>query len=206
MPDMAERWRKQTEDWLLESARVKERLSHETAARLVEVATTMADCLRSGGKVLLCGNGGSAADCQHIAGELVGRLGPGRERDPLPAIALTTDTSILTSLGNDFGFDQVFARQVEALGVDGDALILISTSGTSRNVVLAAQVAREKGIKTIGFLGGTGGALRHLVDLPLLVPSDSIARIQESHITMGHILCELVEQMLFVPAESKGGR
>lgn len=206
MPDMTERWRKQIEGWLLESARVKERLSHESAGRLLEAATAMADCLRSGGKILLCGNGGSAADCQHIAGELIGRLGPGRDRSPLPAVALTTDTSILTSLGNDYGFEQVFARQVEALGATNDLLILISTSGTSRNVVLAAQKARDMGIKTIGFLGATGGTLGHLVDLPLLVPSDSIARIQEGHITMGHILCELVEQMLFVPVEAKGGR
>ncbi len=206
MPEMVEAWHQQIQAWLLESAQVKERLSRESAGPLLEAAEVLAECLRSGGKVLLCGNGGSAADSQHIAGELVGRLGPGRDRRPMPAIALTTDTSILTALGNDYGFENVFARQVEALGGDHDVLIVISTSGTSQNVVLATQKARQKGIKTIGFLGGRGGILKDLVDVPLLVPSDSVARIQEGHITIGHILCELVEQMLFVPVAAKGGR
>lgn len=206
MSDTTEQWRKLTEGWLLESARVKQHLSRESTGLLVEAATAMAGGLRSGGKILLCGNGGSAADSQHIAGELIGRLGPGRDRNPLPAVALTTDTSILTALGNDYGFEHVFARQVEALGAEHDVLILISTSGTSMNVVMAAQEARKKGMKTIGFLGGTGGTLIDLVDVPLVVPSDSVARIQEGHITMGHILCELVEHMLFVPVEPKGGR
>jgi D-sedoheptulose 7-phosphate isomerase len=201
---MTERWRKQAEGWLLESARVKERLSYEGVGRLLEAASAMAHCLRSGGKILLCGNGGSAADCQHIAGELIGRLGPGRDRSPLPAVALTTDTSILTAIGNDYGFEHVFARQVEALGTEHDVVLLISTSGTSSNVVMAAQAARKKGMRTIGFLGGTGGTLVDLVDVPLVVPSDNIARVQEGHITIGHILCELVEQMLFVPAEPRG--
>jgi len=129
MPDMTERWRKQAEGWLLESARVKERLSRESAGRLLEAAMAMADCLRSGGKSLLSGNGGSAADCQHIAGELIGRLGPGRDRNPLPAVALTTDSSILTSVGNDYGFEHVFARKVEALGASNDLLILRDDGG-----------------------------------------------------------------------------
>ncbi len=206
MPGMTEAWYQQIRAWLLESAQVKERLSRESANLLLEAAEVLTECLRSGGKVLLCGNGGSAADSQHIAGELIGRLGPGRDRRPMPAIALTTDTSILTALGNDYGFDHVFARQVEALGGQHDVLIVISTSGTSRNVVLATQKARQKGIKTIGFLGGQGGMLKDLVDVPLLVPSDSVARIQEGHITIGHILCDLVEQMLFVPVETERRR
>ncbi len=205
MPQMVDAWHRQIRTWFLESAQVKERLSRESTDLLLEAARIVAECLRSSGKVLLCGNGGSAADSQHIAGELVGRLGPNRDRRPMSAIALTTDTSILTALGNDYGFENVFVRQVEALGAEHDVLIVISTSGTSQNVVLAAEKARQKGIKTIGLLGGRGGTLKSLVDVPLLVPSDNVARIQEGHITIGHILCELVEQMLFVPVEAKGG-
>jgi D-sedoheptulose 7-phosphate isomerase len=196
---MDERWRKQVQEWFLESARVKERLAHEGVDRVLEVATAVVNCLRSGGKILLCGNGGSAAECQHIAGELIGRLGPRRDRKPIPAVALTTDTSVLTALGNDYGFEHIFARQVEALGASNDVLIVVSTSGTSSNIILAVEKARQRGIKTIGLLGASGGALRDLVDLALLIPSESIARIQEAHIAIGHILCELVEAMLFYP-------
>ena len=148
-------------------------------------------------KLLLCGNGGSAADCQHIAAEFVIRLSHDIERPALPAIALTTDTSNLTAGGNDIGFENVFARNVEGLGKEGDVLIAISTSGNSKNVVKAVEKAKSIGMKTIGFLGGTGGSLLNIVDLPIVIPSDNVQRIQEGHITAAHIICELVEQELY---------
>lgn len=148
--------------------------------------------LRSGGRILLCGNGGSAADAQHIAAELVGRFAHARRG--LPAIALTTDSSALTSIGNDFGFDYVFARQVEALAREGDILIGISTSGNSRNVIEAVKVAREMGVTTIGLLGGSGGALKDMVDHALVVPSPDTPRIQECHILIGHIWCAMIDE------------
>lgn len=180
---------------LRESAELKLRLGAaelEPLARLID-ATTAA--LAAGHKMLVCGNGGSAADAQHIAAELVGRYQ--KERRGLPAIALTTDTSILTSIGNDYGFDAVFARQVEALAVAGDVLIGISTSGNSPNVEKAIVRARELGgIVTAAFLGRDGGRIKHLVDHAIVVPGTDTARIQECHITFGHILCELVEARL----------
>lgn len=148
--------------------------------------------LRAGGKVLLCGNGGSAADAQHVAAELVGRFA--HVRRGLPAIALTTDSSALTSIGNDFGFDHVFARQVEALARKGDVLIGISTSGNSRNVIEAVKMARKLGVTTIGLLGGSGGALKDLVDYVLIVPSHDTPRIQECHILIGHIWCAMIDE------------
>ncbi|MGC8731555.1 MAG: D-sedoheptulose 7-phosphate isomerase [Halothiobacillaceae bacterium] len=144
------------------------------------------------GKLLLCGNGGSAADAQHIAAELVGRFA--HTRRGLPAIALTTDSSALTSIGNDFGFDHVFARQVEALAREGDILIGISTSGNSRNVIEAVKVARKLGVTTIGLLGGSGGVLKELVDHVLIVPSHDTPRIQECHILIGHIWCAMIDE------------
>lgn len=148
--------------------------------------------LRSSGKLLLCGNGGSAADAQHIAAELVGRFAHARRG--LPAIALTTDTSALTSIGNDFGFDHVFARQVEALARKGDILIGMSTSGNSRNVIEAVKVARKLGVTTIGLLGGSGGVLKDLVDHVLIVPSHDTPRIQECHMLIGHIWCAMIDE------------
>lgn len=156
-----------------------------------EVASRMRETLAQGGKILWMGNGGSAADSQHLAAEMVGRFR--RERCGLASIALTTDTSILTSVGNDYGFDHVFARQVESLSTAADVVVGISTSGNSRNVVAGIRAARQLGACTVGLLGGTGGALVDLCDLPLLVPSGETARIQEAHILIGHILCELVE-------------
>ena len=150
--------------------------------------------LRAGGKILICGNGGSAADAQHIAAELVGRFG--HTRRGLPAIALTTDSSALTSIGNDFGFDAVFSRQVEALARPGDVLIGISTSGNSRNVIAAVQCAADMGVSTLGLLGGQGGALKGLLDQSILAPSSDTPRIQECHILIGHTLCGLIEQEL----------
>lgn len=181
---------------LKESAEVKVKTAEELADLIVRAADMAAIALKNGGKVMIAGNGGSAADAQHIAGELVGRFR--KERKALPALALTTDTSILTALGNDYGFDLVFARQVEAhVRGDSDVLIAISTSGNSPNIIKAVETARTLGVKTIGFLGRGGGKLKDLVDVALIVPSDDTQRIQETHITMGHIICGLVEQILF---------
>lgn len=160
-------------------------------SELATMAITLSECLRSGAKILLCGNGGSAADCQHIAAELTGRLRA--ERRPLAALALTTDTSALTCIGNDYDFDQVFARQIRALGKPGDCLIGITTSGNSPNVVEAFKAARELNITRIGLLGRDGGLLRDLCDLSLIVPSDDTARIQEAHIFLAHTLCAEIE-------------
>lgn len=148
--------------------------------------------IESGNKILFCGNGGSAADSQHLAAELVGRFV--KERRSMAAVALTTDTSILTAVGNDYGYDQVFARQVEGLGRSGDVLIGISTSGNSANVVNAVQMARSIGMHTFAFTGEGGGQLANLCDLTFAVPSKTTARIQEMHILAGHIICELIEE------------
>jgi D-sedoheptulose 7-phosphate isomerase len=157
-----------------------------------------ADCiarrLNLGGKLLLCGNGGSAADCQHLAAEFVGRFV--HDRRALAAIALTVDSSALTCIGNDFGFDQVFARQVEGIGRAGDVLIGITTSGNSANVLRALQATRSMGIRTVGLLGRDGGACAALCDVPLIVPSDITARIQEAHIFLGHLICAEVESRM----------
>ena len=179
----------------LESADLKREFIEENSERLFIVFKEIARRLKEGGKVLLCGNGGSAADCQHIAAELVGRFG--MERKAIPAIALTTDTSILTAVANDYSFDRIFERQVEALGQEGDVLIGISTSGNSRNVIRAVEKAKEMGILTVGFLGKDGGTLAKLVDYPLVVKSFSTPRIQEVHITLGHVLCDFIEKFLF---------
>lgn len=148
--------------------------------------------IETGHKILLCGNGGSAADSQHIAAEFVGRFV--KERCSLPAIALTTDTSILTAVGNDYGYDQIFLRQVEGLGQAGDVLIGISTSGNSANVVKAVELAKTMGIQTFAFTGDGGGKLKELCDLTLAVPTKTTTRVQEMHILAGHIICELVEE------------
>lgn len=147
--------------------------------------------LKAGGKILLCGNGGSAADAQHIAAELTGRYKT--ERGALAGIALTTDTSALTAIGNDYGYEFVFSRQLEALGREGDLLIAISTSGNSGNVVKALELARKIGIKTIGLSGRTGGAMNELCELNLVVPSNDTPRIQEMHIMIGHIICQAID-------------
>jgi D-sedoheptulose 7-phosphate isomerase len=157
-------------------------------------ATKAADCIARGGKIIFCGNGGSAGDAQHLAAELVGRLV--RDRRALPGLALSTDSSALTCIANDFGFDEVFARQVEGLGRAGDVLIAISTSGNSRNVLRAAEEARKIGIYVVGFLGRDGGKLGAVVDLPVIVASNETARIQEAHIFLGHVMCARIEQRL----------
>lgn len=157
-------------------------------------ATLISAALRGGRKLMLCGNGGSAADSQHIAAELSGRFV--NDRRPLAAVALSTDTSTMTCIANDYTFDEVFSRQVMGLGLKGDCLLAISTSGNSRNVIRAAEVARAAGIQVIGLLGKGGGALRALCDVPIVVPSKTTARIQEAHIFVGHTLCALVEEAL----------
>ncbi|NBC48714.1 MAG: SIS domain-containing protein [Gammaproteobacteria bacterium] len=161
-------------------------------------AAKVSDAIARGGRVLWIGNGGSAADCQHLAAELVGRFE--RERSGLPAIALTTDTAVLTSVANDYGFESIFARQVEALGRPGDVLIGLSTSGKSPNVLRAMARAGELGLYRVGLTGADGGELRHCCELWLGVPSCRTARIQEAHMLVGHILCDLVERRAAVAA------
>jgi D-sedoheptulose 7-phosphate isomerase len=163
-------------------------------AEVERAGETIARALEAGGKLLICGNGGSAADSQHIAAELTGRFI--RDRRPLAAIALTTDTSALTSIANDYAFDEVFARPVRALGRAGDVLLGLSTSGNSANVLRAVDAARELGLTSVGLLGRDGGALRTRCDQAIVVPSTTTARIQEAHILIGHTLCGLVEQKL----------
>lgn len=163
----------------------------EMLPQISAVAERMRDCLSQGGKILLMGNGGSAADSQHIAAEIVGRYK--RERKGLPAIALTTDTSILTSVGNDYGFEFIFSRQVEALCGPLDVVIGLSTSGNSPNVVRAIETAKQIGATTVGMTGGSGGKLTALCDFNLVMPSSDTPRIQEAHIFIGHVLCELAE-------------
>jgi D-sedoheptulose 7-phosphate isomerase len=173
------------------------RVFDQIEGRRTEIATVaerLAQCLRDGGKILLCGNGGSAADCQHLAAEFTGRFQA--ERPPLAALALTTDSSALTCIGNDYGFEHVFARQVHALGRPGDCLVGISTSGRSANVRLAMAAARERGLSTIGLLGRDGGDIAPLCDLAVVVPGADTARIQEAHLFVEHAWCALVEHAL----------
>ena len=178
--------------------RTSARIHEETAATLCEeiaqAAQIIIDSLRGGGKLALCGNGGSAADAQHIAGELISRFQ--MERRPLPAIALTTDTSVLTGIGNDYGYSDIFRKQVEALLVTGDVLIALTTSGNSANCLEAVRAAREQGVTTIAMTGAGGGEIAQQVDLALIIPHGQTARIQETHITIGHALCELIEEAL----------
>ncbi|MFC1822923.1 SIS domain-containing protein [Thermodesulfobacteriota bacterium] len=180
---------------LQESLDVKKRFIKDNIPLLLFVAERITLAFESDRKLLICGNGGSAADAQHIAAEFVNRFM--LERPPLPAIALTTDTSIMTSIGNDYSFDEVFSKQVKALGLEGDVLLAISTSGNSANVITAINAARKQGLYTIGLTGGDGGKLLDLVETCLLVKSDTTARIQEAHILAGHIICELVDYNLF---------
>ncbi len=181
-----------------ESARVKVDFAERSAEAILAAAEMIVEAFKAGHKVLLFGNGGSAADAQHMAAEFVNRFQI--ERPALPAIALTTDTSALTSIGNDYDFREIFARQLKALAREGDVAIAISTSGTSANVLRAVQAAREIPIHVIAFTGRGGGEMAKLSDIALVVPSDCTQHIQESHITVGHVICELVDQILFHPA------
>jgi D-sedoheptulose 7-phosphate isomerase len=185
---------------LEESARVKRDLAREAAPEIAQAAEWIAAAYRSGGKAILFGNGGSAADAQHIACELTARLK--RDRPALPAIALTANTSELTAIGNDYGFEQVFSRLIEAHGEEGDVAIAISTSGNSPNLLTAVDEARARRLRTIALLGCGGGKLADRVDLALVVPSDDTQRIQESHIAMAHAIAEVVELLLFPELES----
>ena len=177
-----------------QSVAVKRRFFETHAQLVVQAAELLAACLTAGGKILLFGNGGSAADAQHIAAEFVNRFRI--ERRPLAAIALTTDTSILTSIANDYDFEQIFAKQVRAIGRSGDVAVGISTSGNSPNVLAALEAARDMGLHTIG-IGGPGGRISAAAELTFGVVSESTARIQETHITLMHVLCELVDRILF---------
>jgi D-sedoheptulose 7-phosphate isomerase len=181
-----------------ESAQARARFFESSAAGVAQAAELIVDALCADGKLLIFGNGGSAADAQHIAAELAFRMG--RERPAIAALALTTDTSLLTAVSNDHAFDHVFARQLQALGRSGDVVLAISTSGNSANVIIAVEEARRLGLKTIGLLGNEGGRAAALVDLALVVPHGETPRIQEVHIEIGHILCQLIEDELF-PAD-----
>ena len=196
-------WPALVRDRLMDGARAHERMAAERAGVVAEVAARIVASISAGGTVLICGNGGSAAESQHIAAEFTGRFLVNRR--PLPALALTTDTSALTAIGNDYGFDLVFARQVEALGRRGDVLIGISTSGASANVVAAVEVARARGIVTVAVTGGDGGALGRLADVHVNVPLASTPRVQEVQLSVLHVICELVEQAC-IASEEKGGR
>jgi D-sedoheptulose 7-phosphate isomerase len=184
-----------------DSARLKEAVADGLAGEIARAGEWIAEAYRAGGKTLLFGNGGSAADAQHIAAEWTGRLG--RERAALPSIALTANTSDLTAIGNDYGFDRVFARLVEAHGREGDVAVAISTSGNSPNVLAGVEEARRRGLRSIGLLGKGGGKLRGQVDLAIVIPSDDTQRIQESHITAAHAIAELVDRLLFPTSEGE---
>lgn len=182
---------------LEQSAEVKRKTAEACAPGIVRAAELLVDTFRGGGRLLLCGNGGSAADCQHLAAEFVNGLEPRMPRPALGALALTTDTSSLTANANDFGFDHIFERQVEAHGRKGDALLAITTSGNSANVLRALERSRVQGMVSVLLTGEGGGKAAGLADLAIKVPSADTQRIQESHITIGHILCDLVERALF---------
>ena len=184
-------------DSLNESSETKLKIKDQLADEIIRAVDLLVSAYKDGNKLLLCGNGGSAADCQHIATEFMIRLSHHIQRPALPAIALTTDSSNLTAGGNDIGFENIFARNVEGLGILGDILLAISTSGNSPNIINAVEKAHSKGMKVIGFLGGSGGKLKSMVDLPVVVPSVNTQRIQEGHITIAHIVCELVEDRLY---------
>lgn len=184
---------------LEESVRVKQESVRAGSDRILEAVRYCADCIASGHKLMIFGNGGSAADAQHIAAEFVNRFQI--DRKPLPAVALTTDTSTITSIANDFSFEEIFSKQIAALGKPGDAALGISTSGSSANVVRALQTARECGLITIG-LTGRGGRIADIADVTIPALSDVTARIQETHILVGHLICDLVDRILFPTAFS----
>jgi D-sedoheptulose 7-phosphate isomerase len=179
------------------SAETKQKILNDERfiAKIAEVAQACLAVYRSNKKTMLAGNGGSAADAQHIAAELVGRYG--FDRPSIPSLALTTDTSNLTAIGNDYGYDKVFSRQVEGMGQEGDLFIGISTSGNSQNIITAFESAKAKGITTVALTGRDGGKMAQMADYALIVPSNATPRIQESHILIGHILCDIIEKELF---------
>jgi len=185
---MKEKIREKIED----SIKVKRNVEKLLVSDIEKAVLRVKETLINGGKILLCGNGGSAADAQHIACEFIEKVKI--KRKSIPAITLNTNTSVLTAIANDESFDRIFSRQIEGIGKEGDILIAISTSGMSKNVIEAVNSAKTMGIYTIGLIGKNGGTLRDIVDLPLIVPSDDTARIQEAHILMGHIIAEIIEE------------
>jgi D-sedoheptulose 7-phosphate isomerase len=184
-------------DHFAASAEAKRQYAEQHAGDLVTVAGWITDCFAAGGKLMLCGNGGSAAESQHIAAEFTSVLSQDFPRKALPALALTTDSSFLSARGNDYGFDSVFSRQLEALGREGDLLFAYTTSGNSKNILAALETAKQLKIRTVGFTGRSGGKMRDLVDMALCVPSDRTAPIQECHTAMGHIIVAIAEKMMF---------
>jgi D-sedoheptulose 7-phosphate isomerase len=189
--------REYIKDQIKKSYEVKQAIyqNEQLLSNIVEVCRLCIDLYRGKNKTILAGNGGSAADAQHIAAELVGRYG--FDRPSIPSLALTTDTSNLTAIGNDYGYDKVFSRQLEGMGQEGDIFIGISTSGNSLNIINAFKVAKERNIKTIALVGRDGGEMGKMADIALIVPSESTPRIQESHILIGHILCDIIEKEIF---------
>ncbi len=184
-----------------ESSRVKEAFINENLSKLINIIDVLTAALKSGNKILLFGNGGSAADAQHIAAEFINRFLI--ERPPLPAIALTTDTSVITSIGNDYDFSEIFSKQIRAIGQPGDVAWGISTSGNSANVMKGLEMAKKMGLVTVAFTGKDGGSIAKIVDFSVNVASSSTARIQETHITAGHAICELVDMKLFQKPDLK---
>lgn len=178
-----------------ESVKVKEQVKEKLIDNIMAVTEEILTCYNKGNKLLICGNGGSAADAQHFVGELMGKFK--MERTPLPCIALTTNSSLITAWSNDFSFDTVFERQIEALGDKDDVLISITTSGNSENIIRGIQKAKELGMRTASLLGKDGGKTRSMSDIEVIVPSDNTPRIQEAHILIIHIICELVEEQIF---------
>lgn len=189
-------WQDRVRIHLLESANLQRQVAEHCLSSVLAAAALIVETFQSGGKIMLCGNGGSAADCQHMAAEFISRLTKEFERPALPAVALTTDTSFLTAFANDCGVEGIFERQVQALGKPGDVLIGISTSGNSTNVLRAVSAARELGVKTIGLMGD-GGALETQVDCAIAVPSRNTQYIQETLLSVEHVICDITEQILF---------
>lgn len=185
--------KKTAEEYISKNIQYLQNLKSQ-AGTIVNIAEIFIEAIRRGNKILFFGNGGSAADAQHLGAEFVGRFK--LERKGLPAMALTTNTSSLTSIGNDYGFEQVFSRQVEALGEKGDVAVGISTSGNAKNVVAGIEMAKKMELRTVAFSGGDGGDLSKLADIALIVPANDTANVQELHITAGHIICELAEKAL----------
>jgi len=203
-PETLQTLKKQIRDSLFESAALKKRVANELDENIARVALEIEKAIRSKKKILLFGNGGSAADAEHIAAEFIGRFE--KERKPLPAIALVSNPANITALGNDYGFDSVFSKQIEALAAKGDVLIGISTSGNSPNVNNGLRIGSQVGCFRIGFSGRDGGSMNDVVDLLITVPSERTCRIQEAHITIGHIISGIVEERLFQEeVENKNG-
>lgn len=190
-------FKKKIEESVTGSIDTKKRLLEDHSEMIINIGRVLGEAVVAGKKIMFCGNGGSAADSQHLAAELVVRLRPHVNRTALPGLALTVDSSIITAGGNDYGYNSVFERGVEAYGKDGDVLIGISTSGNSENVLRAVRKAKDIGVVTVGLLGKSGGKIAPECDFSLIVPSDTTARIQESHILVGHIWCEMIEEIVF---------